>query len=126
MGLDLTLVPYKHGNEEKMVREHSILAYTRIDLTRNYALFSYILEMGSDFKRPVFEIRELAGTLEWYDDEGIESTGTDPYGAPLTYCLAKEFGKIDLSKIDTCQWNKAAIEMMRRLPEDTPVILYWY
>lgn len=131
MGLDLTIAPFKNGNEKRMLANDSIIdsiiAYSRMAFRCNYELFAYFREMGNEFQtRPVIETKELNKPIDWYFDEGIESIDENKYGEKLTYCLAKEFNKIDIKKLDTGEWNKAIIQMVRALPEDTPIILYWW
>lgn len=125
MGMDLTLCPEKYGAR---LWHGSHLAYTRIDLGRNYELFGQIdSKMGRDETiKQVCTPQRLPPNVEfmWYGDEGIKATRTDPYGDLLTYVEAGELAKVDVPKGDP--WNQAVFAMMKALPENTPVVLWWH
>jgi hypothetical protein len=126
MGMDLTLCPHRHLGPW----DHH-LAYDRLALDRDYDLFAQIsLEvMGSEGKgiKQVCKPQKLPPRMkfQWYDDEGLEETREDAHGEPLTYVEAGELAKVVPSK-DTGSWNAAVFAMMKALPKDTPVVLWWH
>lgn len=129
MGLDLTIIPYVYGNEERMKSEKiSIVGYSRLSFHRQYELFACFTDMGTEYAKPAIKTSKMSLPVYVYEDEGIKERTKDPYGSKLTYCLAGEFNKIDVAFEDYpyCQWNKAIIEMIKLLPSDTPIILYWH
>jgi hypothetical protein len=119
MGLDLTLCPIQY-DDEGIWR-----AYNRLSLCRDYYLFSRFSNIGRTEVKPVTKPSPLRDniTLLWYNDDGLEKRRDDPYGTPLTYVEACEFNKIDTVCLNP--WNRAVIEFIRSLPEDTPVVLWW-
>jgi hypothetical protein len=124
MGLDLTLIPCAYSTEKKF--SEWILATTRLDLFRNYDIFGQIDSRGRGDGPVVCNAKPLPPNVrfDWYEDDGIKERKEDQYGDKLTYVLAGELVKVKTK--DTCQWNKAVFAMMKALPADTPVILWWH
>ena len=148
MGLDLTLAPIRwvglDGNmphvewlveikEGKFGSGSWWLAYTRLDLNRNYELFA---RFGSG--REEYQCKEIKTfpipdkvKFQWYEDEGIKTRTKDHYGTPLTYTLASEIkrvlpkrGKFYQKKLYA--WNKAVIAYIHELPDNAPIVLWWH
>lgn len=124
MGMALTLLPYR--NPGPWV-EH--LAYDRLALHQDYMLFAQIDQGVMGKGRGVRQVCRpqrlpIKMRLMWYGDGGIEDASEDPYGAPLTYVAAGELATVDCGYTDP--WNRAVFEMMKALPKDTPVVLWWH
>ena len=121
MGLDLTLCPDRHSDGLGW-----FLAHTRIDLDRHYDVFGQISETGRSSFVPVCKPQPLPrdARFDWYGDDGIERKTVDPYGTKLTDVSAGELARVDVS--DSTPWNKAVFEMMKALPDDIRVVLYWH
>lgn len=68
--------------------------------------------------------------FEIFDESGLEKKKKDFWGDKLTYTLPKEFDEIFSNYFNeknyTFVWNKAVLNMLRCLPEETPLVLYWY
>lgn len=124
MGLDLTLIPFEYGKKDEMLNNYlGFVGYTRLRLTRQYKLYDFIMEN--------FEVNYLPNNVKYihYEDEGIKEKKTDSYGKKLTYCLAKEFNKINMSIFEDNiyhNWNRSVIKMMQSLDPETPVLLWWH
>lgn len=114
MGLDLTLVPNRYPQIGGW-----FLAYDRISLDRQYALFDAIRDQVDTF--PL----EDDTRFQWYGDEGLEDVREDPYGSPLRWCFAKDLSKIRLSVEDLSAWNRGVVAFVRSLPPDTKIVLWW-
>jgi hypothetical protein len=127
MGIDLTLCPdaYDTDTREKL---SWFLAHTRIDLDRSYHIFGQINKTyGRGDEVPlVCEPKPLPEGMkfQWYEDEGLKTRTTDPYGDALTYVTAGELAKVQLGA--TGKWNKAVFKMIKALPKDTLVVLWWH
>lgn len=62
---------------------------------------------------------------QFLDEEGGWVTEKeDAYGNPLTYVTAKELSGVDLE--GQTAWNKAVFAMVKALPKDSPVVLWWH
>lgn len=125
MGLDLTVVPVKHGD-----RYCWWLGYDRLSLDRDYYLFEQIESRGR--QEPDEPIEKVCNPqpipddfkFEWYGDEGLTEETTDPYGGNLTFIRAFEVHKLDVSK--SSKWNQAIIEFLKLLHPQTPIVLWWH
>jgi len=121
MGLDLILVPIRYD------RINWWLATNRLDTDRDYNLYEQIAEHGrtTPIKRlPAPRPLPEKTHFEWYEDEGLKIRKDDPYGSPLTMLTAGELAQADTSQ--SSAWNKAVWEMIRNLPPDTPIVLWWH
>jgi hypothetical protein len=121
MGLDLSVVPVNYHQMDWW------LGNNRLGFNRDYFLFEQIDSKGRTDLDPLPKIcnpKPLPPNVQfdWYDDEGLETITTDPYGTPLTYVTAGELAEVK-SEHD---WNAAIIAMMKALPPQTPVVLYWH
>ena len=118
MGLDLTLCPQRHHSESREAfLETWFLAYDRLNTDRDGMLIPQVEKLKA--KKLPENVR-----FEWYGDEGLEVTKTDPYGTPLTYVPASEFKKINTKKMYF--WNKAVVKFLASLSPTSPVVLYWH
>jgi hypothetical protein len=126
MGLDLTLVPKQWGKFNPHARDW-FLAHTRIDLDRDYYIFDQIENHRDTGVRQVCDPKSMPGNVDfdWYYDDGHRKTLEDPYGSPLKFVLARELTKVNLSA-GASAWNKAVFAMIRALPPETPVVLWWH
>jgi hypothetical protein len=118
VGLDLTLCVNRfHIDNGSPFSNKWFLAYDRLGTHRDGLLTPEVEK---------FKAKKLPEDVkfEWYGDEGLEVTKTDPYDSPLTYVPASEFKKINTKKMDT--WNKAVVKFIASLAPNTPVILYWH
>jgi len=111
MGVDLAVAFDEYFNFEGSLR----LAYSRLDLTRDRALWEILKEM---------EERPFDQPIQWYYEEGIKDENQNAYGGPLTYLTAGELKRIDIK--DLSPWNKAVFRFIGALPDDTKVLLYWH
>jgi hypothetical protein len=119
MGLDLTLAPVRFGDPWWLL-------HTRIDLDRNYELFDQIVNHRDTAKQLCIPYAVPSDIkLQWYGDDGIATTATDPYGKPLHYVFAGDLARVKLPA-STGAWNKAVFAMICAMPRDTKVVLYWH
>lgn len=125
MGLDLTLgiINPVHGDEGG--GRTRWLAYDRLSLDRDYALFGPLGSGDTDYGEKVIRTWELGpfDYVRWYGDEGLEERSNDPYGTTLTYTVAGEFAKIEPG--ERSEWNTAVFAFLAALPPRTPVVLWW-
>jgi hypothetical protein len=61
----------------------------------------------------------------WDDDDGLEWTLVDAYDEPLTWLRAGLLVRAADAFPKDDWWAAAAFAMLRALPEDVPVVLYW-
>ena len=117
LGLDLTICLIPNGKMDWW------LCHNRVNFQRDYDFFSRIADTGRRKINPSLNPLPVPESkrVDWYDDDGIKQTTEDAYGSKLTYLLASAFSKVTSDN----QWNKAILEMLKLLPEDTPIILYW-
>lgn len=125
MGMDLALSPFTHHPSQW--KWH--LETARLPLDRDYRLFTQVSKKVMGTEEDVEQIckpKPLPPNVKFdaYEDEGIKTRKTDPYGEKLTYVLAEELAKLDLTGVSP--WNRAVFAMMKQLPPDTPVILWWH
>lgn len=127
MGLNLTLLPVSWWRGQW---DSPILAYQRIKLDQDYALYQQFNDTGRSEAEPLLEPRLLPEFvyIQWYDDEGLRKTAEDPYGTHLTYITAEELGKLKPYEVDgPSKWNIAVIKMLHEgLDHDNPIILWWH
>lgn len=124
MGLDLTLCPFDFNGQAYKGHDWH-LSFTRIRLHREYELFGKISPRGGgDGEAAVCDPKKLPEDVKfnWYSDEGIIETSEDSYGDDLTYVTAGELAEI----MPTGTWNTAAFSMIRELPPETPIVLFWH
>lgn len=117
MGVDLALFP---DNYPHMV-EHSgwMLGDTRIELTRQSALFDAIIaEVKRIGPHKTVAVRGYVGE-EWGTAE------TDPYGDPIMRLSAGVLAGT-FARIDCYPWNRAVGVLLAALPEATPIALFWH
>lgn len=63
--------------------------------------------------------------VEHYSEEGIERTREDGYGTVLTFVYAQQLEKLKVPD-DASPKNKAIKAFIDALPNDTPIILWWW
>lgn len=128
MGMDLTLSPFRMGAQSWNGMH---LARQCLSLDRDYEIMAQIdkEQMGGYGKgaKAVCKPQRLPPGLKfwWYADEGLKERRDDPYGSLLTYVEAGELAKVAMPP-DASHWNKAVFAMMKALPADTPVVLWWH
>lgn len=119
MSVELTLIPVMEGlrffNKKEVLYPTERVSFSQAgdtyELIRNiHDLHSRILPGG---KKVV--LRERSG-------ERIDS---NPYGEPITYLFPRDFKKMRLPK-GYHKWDKAVLNFMCQLPEDTPILLFWH
>ena len=114
MGLDLTLhFPVVHDKEQTAFGQSN-----RLYLDRRYQLFDQIRNRRYTEGTITVCRPKLVG--ERFDC----SLKTDHYGDPLTYVTADELKRVNVR--GESQWNQAIWAMIAKLPDSTPVILYWH
>ena len=140
MGVDLTLCPYEWLPHHYLAPEwldHAVamacenveaktpcsesathLAYTRIRLERDRSLMAEIQRLPSYPLPP--NVRFM-----WYGDEGVSEIDKDAYGLPLRWVYARDLATVG-QKRKLSPWNAAVLAMIRELPGETPVVLYWH
>lgn len=111
MGVDLTVVVAKWETEGL-----PLLGYNRMTTDRDYNLYEAVNALNQ---------RELQGVMRWYGDEGIEDMTDDAYGGKLMYVFADDLAGCFL---DQCRspWNQAVGQMLKSLPKETKIVLYWH
>lgn len=114
MGLDLTLCPSQYPMAPGA---DWFLAYSRLKLDRQYALFDQIRALEAQPLPP-------AWTFDWYGDAGIQHRTEDPYGCPLTALQAGQFHR--MAPAGLSPWNRAVLTFLCAVPPDTPVVLWWH
>jgi hypothetical protein len=128
MALELILV-HNHG---KGFQSDALYVQDSLELDQDYNLFAQIDKewMGSYGKRavqvckpkpipPGFKVMRLD------EEDGWKHEPETCYGEELTYVLAKELCKV-VQGSDWTDWNKAVFAMMKALPADFPIILWWH
>lgn len=120
MGLDLSVgMNVNTGLSESIIQlkpELGVWCTNRLDFQRDSELFDKIM-LELEWKKPTFPIR-------WYNDYGIEIITKDECGSDITYVLAKEFKKIEISPTYS-DWNINVLCFLQNIREDTVVVLYW-
>jgi hypothetical protein len=126
MGLDLILV-HNHG---RGFQTDSLYVNDRLGLDQDYKLFAQIDNkvMGDkDAKQlcqphpvpPGFKVMVLD------EESGWKQETTTVYGEALTYILAKEIAAIKPVR-PLSDWNARIMAMVKLLPLDFPIILWWH
>lgn len=123
MGLDLTIAPI-HGH-----RFDLWVADTRLHFTAHRDLFDQIIDNAP--REPI-----PAGVrLLWHNvasggkDRGEVFTKEDGYGEPLEMTTAQGFIRAltpNMLREPGSPLNRAILALLRDLPDDTPVVLYWH
>lgn len=114
MGVDLTLAfsPWRCDAD-------SPLLYCRFPLAgRDYDLWGRIQTKALP----------SAHQVEWYEEEGLGRTTTDKYGDALTWLPAGVLGTI-LPAVEEGDWgqqDRAFFALIRALPADKAIYLYWH
>lgn len=127
MELELILV----HNRGSGFQSDALYATDTLNLDQDYSLFAQIDNEVMDEKgakqvckpKPVppgFKIKRLEE-----EGDGWTNQTEDPYGKELTYVLAKELRKVK-EEADWTDWNKAIFAMIKALPADFPVVLWWH
>jgi hypothetical protein len=121
MGLNLTLLPLQNPRE---LVEVSVSTYNRLRFDRDYSLFGQIININKS--KPIIKPLAIPPQLwvEIYEDEGLNRTRTNNYDNGLTFVYAYELKKLKLSK-NVSAINRAIMAFVRKLPDDTPIILWW-
>lgn len=134
MGLDLILV-HNHG---KGFRTDDLYVSDTLGLDQDYSIFAQIDKewMGSYGKDaiqvckpkpipPGFKVFMLEEEKDTY-----QLQKENMYGEEIEYVLANELCKVnELSETKEYRWtdwNKAIFAMMKALPPDFPIILWWH
>lgn len=63
--------------------------------------------------------------VDWYDDDGIETRHTDPYGNSLTFMTAHTITRHLAWAILPTAYDKAVLAFVSALPPETRVVLWW-
>jgi hypothetical protein len=59
-----------------------------------------------------------------YEDEGLKWEEVDRYGRRLTFTTPCDLRRLSLPD-DLAPWNRAVLAILRALPSDARIILYW-
>ena len=119
MGIYLTLIITNHENEKSFLQAGEVQERMRLVLDQDYEFFGYFEQVTY---RP---FPKYSGLVIWDDDGGLTSVKKDPMGNKLLYFLAGDFkGKRLPQRFSPM--NRAAFAYLRALPEDFPVVLWWY
>jgi len=112
MGVDLTLLPYRWPD-----LGGTMLAVTRLPLdVRNYGLWEVLSRESIPLDR----------SIQNYEDEGLETRTTDPYGEPLTYMLAVHLSR-HLANLDhLSDWDQAIVAFIATLKSDRKIVLWFH
>ena len=123
MGRDLILIPVdQHGFSMTVMpaSDKPILAHDKLTLDRDYEIFEAIDNVDK---------HKLLNEVEWYGDNGIETTRTDTYGASLMYAEAHD--------ISSAIWhgtpyshepsfrNECIATWLAKMPFGSMIILWW-
>ena len=128
MGLDLTLLPLNN----KIRLEGFVLCHDRLSFDRNYYTFAQIADLNGKSQVSEDGIEAIVRTfplppsvkVSTYEDEGIRTGRTNPYGEEMVYALAGDLRKIRLPD-NASEKNKAIMAYVGALEENTPIILEW-
>ena len=128
MALELILV-HNHG---KGFQKEDLYVQDLLALDQDYDLFAQIDKewMGSHGENavqvckpkpipPGFKVFKLE---EEKDEWQLQKDNM--YGEEIEYVLAKELAKVQVE--NSTAWNKAVFAMMKALPPDFPIILWWH
>jgi len=128
MSMELQLI-FAYNNGQGFLTD-ALYVTDQLDLDQDYRLFGHIDNEHMQEKGvkqvcrpkpipPGFKVMVLG------EEEGWKQEKETPYGDKLTYVLAEELAKIKPEIWDT-PWNKAVLAMIKALPEDFPIILWWH
>lgn len=125
MALELILA---HNNGKGLLTE-DLYTQDTLRLDQDYSLFAQIDNevMGEKGAKQVCKPKPLPPgfQVKRLDEEnGWKTEKEDMYGRELTYVLAKELCKVK-QEDDWTDWNRAIFAMMKALPPDFPIILWW-
>lgn len=106
-----------------------IMADNKLNFERDYALFAKIDNawMSERGVKQLCSPKPLPPGLEFMvldEEKGWARETQTLYGEPLTYVTASELAKLPDKNIS--RWNKAVLAMMKALPAETPVVLWWH
>jgi hypothetical protein len=117
MGVDLAVCPdsWNEGRNPDEPQWH--LAYTRLNLERDYALWDLIRPYEKPLPSTVY--------FNWYADEGLQQRTQNPYGEPLTMVTAGDFATM-ASEVASTRWNNAVVTMLASLEPQKRIVLWWH
>lgn len=108
-----------------------LLAINTLSLDRDYGLFAQIDKdwMGSHGKgiEGVCSPKLMPPGIDFQmldEEKGWATETENMYGELLKYVTAKELCRVDLK--EQTQWNKAVFAMVKALPPESPVVLWWH
>lgn len=119
MGVNLTLIPIMEGFG--YFSERKVLYPTeRVSFSEAIDAEKLDQEIKRLHPRKLPEDKNIV--LRERSGEMIDS---NPYGERITYLFPKDFKNMFLPK-GYHKWDKAVLSFVRKLPEDTPILLFWH
>lgn len=115
MGVDLTICPERYPGMGGPILLHSRLDFDR----RDYGLWEKLSAASTMLSEEVMS----------YEDEGIKTRSTDPYGDKLKFLTAEQFAQTwaaGVSPDPLSDWDQGIIEFVKRLKPDRRLILWWH
>ncbi len=128
MSMELRLIlAYNHGN---YFRCEDLYVTDELSLDQDYELFAHIdnEHMGLKGVKQVCKPKPIPPAFKIMildEEKGWKEETETPYGDKLTYVTAEELGAIPAATWRT-SWSKAIFAMIKALPKDCPIILWWH
>jgi hypothetical protein len=128
MSMELRLIlAYNHG---AYFGTDALYVTDELSLDQNYRLFGHIdnEHMAEKGVKQVCKPKPIPPAFKVMvldEESGWKEEAETPYGDRLTYVVARELAKIKSEIWDT-PWNRAILAMIKALPEDFPIILWWH
>ena len=99
----------------------------QLRLDRDEEIFEQI-RSGEVTAEPLVRTTEIPPHL-WIEVErvggGVKRIREDKYGQLLTFAYAFELRRLRMSE-DASRWNRAVKALIDALPDDVPIILWWW
>jgi hypothetical protein len=119
MGLDLTMLPL--SGPEKLKRKR-VYCVDKLKFERDSRIFSQLTRVD-DNPPPTIETHLIPDKMQVKIDG--TTNHTDGYGHKLRFAYVKDLKRLNVCP-DTSQKNKKIKACIDLLPDNTPVILYWW
>ena len=125
MGLDLTLIP---------IRYHKIEWWLATDtLSTQRDGLGHLINDGVHAKTLKTHPIPSKKDFRFYDDDGLKKRTTDPYGGKLRYVKAgklaeffEDIGEENPNVTEFSEWNQGIMDFVKRIPSETPIVLWWH